>query len=235
MHEPTIVGFTVARAQFESTCRRRVLRRASIVSLLARFRVVTRVSRAFKDRATRDELVLIVLTRESSATRPSARQNYRFWVYLPIGLRVRVGDEGLLSNRDPSMHSTGRDSLPSPSSLRGRKTSRFVFARLADARPRRATATDRPTDRAIVRRSSFVVRRSSFIVRRSSFVVAHDGILGQSRARRPRRRRATTDDVVSTRARARDDDGDVGDARDVGVGRRDGGGESGGGGCERML
>ena len=52
--------------------RRRVPRRASIVSLLARFRVVTRVSRAFKDRATRDELVLIVLTRESSATRPSA-------------------------------------------------------------------------------------------------------------------------------------------------------------------
>ena len=43
-----------------------------IVSLLARFRAVTRVSRAFKDRATRDELVLIVLTRESSATRPSA-------------------------------------------------------------------------------------------------------------------------------------------------------------------
>ena len=232
MHEPTIVGFTVARAQFESTCRRRVLRRASIVSLLARFRVVTRVSRAFKDRATRDELVLIVLTRESSATRPSAGQNYRFWVYLPIGLRVRVGDEGLLSNRDPSIHSTGRDSLPSPSSLRGRKTSRFVFARLADARPRRATATDRPTARD---RSSFIVHRSSFIVRRSSFVVARDGILGQSRARRPRRRRATTDDVVSTRARARDDDGGVGDARDVGVGRRDGGGESGGGGCERML
>ena len=168
MHEPTIVGFTVARAQFESTCRRRVLRRASIVSLLARFRVVTRVSRAFKDRATRDELVLIVLTRESSATRPSAGQNYRFWVYLPIGLRVRVGDEGLLSNRDPSMHSTGRDSLPSPSSLRGRKTSRFVFARLDDARPRRATATDRPTARD---RSSFIVHRSSFIVHRSSFVV----------------------------------------------------------------
>jgi len=168
MHEPTIVGFTVARAQFESTCRRRVLRRASIVSLLARFRVVTRVSRAFKDRATRDELVLIVLTRESSATRPSAGQNYRFWVYLPIGLRVRVGDEGLLSNRDPSIHSTGRDSLPSPSSLRGRKTSRFVFARLDDARPRRATATDRPTARD---RSSFIVHRSSFIVHRSSFVV----------------------------------------------------------------
>ena len=45
---------------------------AIIVSLLARFRAVTRVSRASKECATRDEVVLIVLTRESSATRPSA-------------------------------------------------------------------------------------------------------------------------------------------------------------------